>query len=423
MAYHHSLSQIEQLAATISESVARLKKVLSSHGLPLPSFDENAHFQLPEATIADQDAIVDATAELHDLLLDPMTLIREYGGHNNSICFQAISRFGIAEMVPLGSQVTFKDIAKQTGLSEDITCRLLRYAMTMRVFCEPEQGMVSHTAASRMLITPSICDWLRVGTEELWPASVKTLDALQKWPSSSDPRETGFSLANNTDKSLYEVLQHDPKRASQFARAMAAYTQSPGFSISHISDNYGWSTIGNAQIVDVGGAQGHVAMKLASQFPNLSFIVQDMSEVIKGAESLLSQDIHDRVQFMAHDLFAEQTVQADMFIFRWVLHNWSDYHCILILRAQIPALKPGAIIMIQDGYLPERGTSALWREKYKRSDDLSMASMFNSKERTASEWKDLLVSADPRFVMRSVVHPNGSALGIIEVVWEPQDEE
>ncbi|KAF2963098.1 hypothetical protein GQX73_g10465 [Xylaria multiplex] len=412
MEHRHSLSQIEQLAATISESVVRLKKILSSHGLPLPSFDENAHFQMPEAAIADQDAIVDATAELHDLLLDPMTLVREYGGVSVAgPRFRAISRFGIAKMVPLGGQVTFKDIAKQTGLSEDITCRLLRYAMTMRVFCEPEKGMVSHTAASRMLINPSICDWLR------------TLDALQKWPSSSDPRETGFSLAHNTDKSLYEVLQHDPKRASQFARAMAAYTQSPGFSISHISDNYGWSAMGNARIVDVGGAQGHVAMKLASQFPSLSFIVQDMSEVIEGAESLLSQDIRDRVQFMAHDLFAEQTVKADMFIFRWVLHNWSDYHCILILRAQIPGLKPGVRIMIQDGYLPERGTSALWREKYKRSDDLTMASMFNSKERTVSEWKDLLISADPRFVMRSVVHPNGSALGIIEVVWESQDEE
>lgn len=33
-----------------------------------------------------------------------------------------------------------------------------------------------------------------------------------------------------------------------------------------------------------------------------------------------------------------------------------------------------------------------------RSDDISMASMFNSSERTAGDWKTLLSNADPRFM-------------------------
>lgn len=52
-----------------------------------------------------------------------------------------------------------------------------------------------------------------------------------------------------------------------------------------------------------------------------------------------------------------------------------------------------------------------------------MASVFNSRERTADEWEKLLAAADPRFVMLKVIRPKGSALQIIEVVWEDRDAE
>lgn len=89
------------------------------------------------------------------------------------MCLQAIARFGIAGMIPPGGRVAFVSIAQQTCLSENMVRRILRHAFTMRVFCEPEPGMVAHTAASKIFISPSVNDWLRVGTEELWPAAVK----------------------------------------------------------------------------------------------------------------------------------------------------------------------------------------------------------------------------------------------------------
>lgn len=46
-----------------------------------------------------------------------------------------------------------------------------------------------------------------------------------------------------------------------------------------------------------------------------------------------------------------------------------------------------------------------------------MAATFNSHERTISEWKSLLASADPRFMVVQVIEAQDSALGIIEVLW------
>lgn len=46
-----------------------------------------------------------------------------------------------------------------------------------------------------------------------------------------------------------------------------------------------------------------------------------------------------------------------------------------------------------------------------------MASVFNARERSADEWRSLLVDADPRFMMKEVIQPRGSALAIIEIIW------
>lgn len=162
------------------------------------------------------------------------------------------------------------------------------------------------------------------------------------------------------------MLGSNPERAARFTNAMKVFATSPGLYPVHIIKNYDWASLGNARVVDVGGAQGHVAMELANRFGNLAFVVQDMDQVIEDAEAGLPASLKGRVSFMAHDLFAPQTVHADVFFFRWVFDNWSNKYCVGILRAQIPALKLNARLIIQDGGLPEPGTVALWREKVSR---------------------------------------------------------
>lgn len=85
----------------------------------------------------------------------------------------AITTFKIASMVPRNGKISFGDIAKQTPMTEDMTTRLLRHAMTMRIFREPEPGMVAHTAASKVLVNPGANAWLQSGTAEMWPAATK----------------------------------------------------------------------------------------------------------------------------------------------------------------------------------------------------------------------------------------------------------
>lgn len=146
---------------------------------------------------------------------------------------------------------------------------------------------------------------------------------------------------------------------------MKVFSDSPQFDLAYTTDHYDWKSLGKAQVIDVGGSSGHVSLALARKFSNLSLIVQDMEKMI--SDSLVPEDVRGQVSFMAHDIFSPQAVKgADVYYLRWILHNWSDKYCGLILRALLPALKPGARVIVHEVLMPEPGASALWKEKYLR---------------------------------------------------------
>lgn len=91
------------------------------------------------------------------------------------ISLQAIYRFGLATSFPKGKdQATFGEIAIESGLHESQVRRILRHAMSYRIFQEPRKGIVAHTAASKMLASnPLMRQWIGMVSEEMWPSATK----------------------------------------------------------------------------------------------------------------------------------------------------------------------------------------------------------------------------------------------------------
>lgn len=80
MASPNTTPRIVELAAQISTSVAQLQEQLAAQGAPTPSFAEDCPENLPHDVSHLKDAILDATAELHELLLDPLALLFKFAG-------------------------------------------------------------------------------------------------------------------------------------------------------------------------------------------------------------------------------------------------------------------------------------------------------------------------------------------------------
>ena len=70
----------------------------------------------------------------------------------------------------------------------------------------------------------------------------------------------------------------------------------------------------------------------------------------------MPEDLKDRITFQDHDFFTPQpVVGADVYFFRWILHNWSDKYAIKILQNLAPALRSNSHILICDDMMPDHG--------------------------------------------------------------------
>jgi SAM-dependent methyltransferase len=145
---------------------------------------------------------------------------------------------------------------------------------------------------------------------------------------------------------------------------MQAFGEGPDITPAFLVDNFPWDSLGTGTVVDMGGSNGSVSMAIAQAHPALKLIVQDRPDVIEAAkESELPKDLIGKVEFMAHDFFTEQPVEADVYLFRYIFHNWPDAYAVKILRQLVPVLRPGVRVVVNDHLLPEPNTASLTTER------------------------------------------------------------
>ena len=417
-------TKIAELAAQIQENTAKVDEYLQKRSLPSPSFDEDGpvDFQIEDEGIRKaREIALDSSLELHQLLLGPAMCLRPIVSTGtlqaiglslivpelqlNGVSLQAIYKYDIASHVPIHGVISFHNLAAKCGLSETNVRRIVRFAIVYhRVFQEPRKGHVSHSAASRKLAEDANAK-AGVGYmfDECWQSFAHTVEAMEKFKS-DEPNKSGWSLAQKTDKPIWEYYASHPDMAKRFARSMSTFSNGLGLSPNFLVQSYSWSSIsGHATdgdvsnghvingdsnnvhatngdstnhhtptpppktgtVVDVGGSRGNISVALAQTHPHLSFIVHDLPDMIRGApDDAVPTDLRDRIAFMPHDFFLPQPVAgADVYLFRNIFHNWSDAHVVRILRATIPALKVGARVVVNDYLIPEQGSMAPVKER------------------------------------------------------------
>lgn len=419
---------VTQLLAQIQDNTKKYIEFFSTEALPEPSYEEGDNLppghHLPADIQAARDAALEATDELHHLLLGPLGLVVDCPGqHYFMLSIQYIYRYKLARHVPLQGETTFADISKAAGISEKDVTRFLRVSIARHVFHEPRKGYVVHTAASRLLVDdPMLEAWITNIAEEFWPAVARTVDATQKWPGSEEPNQSGYSLAHNTNENPFDVIRRDPPRQQRFIDAMSYSHLHGSYSIDHLLNGYDFS--GARTIVDVGGSHGQVAIALAHKYPEIrEVIVQDLPDTIAGLDGCVPPELRTRIRGMEHDFLTAQPVRgADVYLLRWILHDWSDKYCVKILRSLVPGLKSGAKVIVNDICIPEPGQLGIAAERALRLMDISMKAFNNARERDVETWVTLFTMADPRFKFLGITVPQGARMAIIQAEWNGEDQ-
>ncbi|OAQ94133.1 O-methyltransferase [Purpureocillium lilacinum] len=421
-----------ELAKKIAAESEKVETYFKNNSLPEPAFGADApedYPDLPGDVQRSRQEIVNSCQELERLARGPRECVR-WGAWAflDTLSLQVVNRYDIAKLVPLDAPIPLSELQTKTTLDPINLARVLRHAMTNRIFCEPSPGLIAHTAASRLLATDaSLQDWVGFNAEDHFPAAAHVLDALQEHPEATSLTQTGFNYAYGTvDKEpMFVTLGKDPVRAKRFGGAMMSLTGTAGYEVRYFVDGCDLTAVNEQKgtFVDIGGSHGFVCVELAKRWNAMKFVVQDLPKTVESAPKPICEDesVAERIDFQVHDFFKEQPIKdADVYYFRWIVHNYSNPYAVKLLRNLVPALKPGARIIINEHCLEQPGIDDPWDDKLMRSMDMVMLALLNAQERREDEFKALFAEADSRFAFKGAKRIEGCRMSIVEAVWEPE---
>jgi hypothetical protein len=284
-------------------------------------------------------------------------------------------------------------------------------------FSEPTPGQVAHSAMSLLLASSEpIKDYVGHAIGFSYPVSTKMVEMTERFRGSEAKNETAFNVAFGTPLPMFAWLKGEPEHSERFGRLMGAMKAAPVYSVQHLVNGYNWGSLSSGKVVDVGGSFGHASLAVLEKYPDLTFVVQDLPEVVGQGEAKLPDFSTKKLEFMAHDFFEEQPVKdADVYLLRQILHDWPDAEAITILKNLVMSMKPRAKIIIMDQVVPPPGLLPNSQEKAARTIDLVVMSHFNGKQRDMDDWKKVFAAVDHKLVLSDLLVQPGSVLSIIEL--------
>jgi predicted O-methyltransferase YrrM len=114
----------------------------------------------------------------------------------------------------------------------------------------------------------------------------------------------------------------------------------------------------------------------------------DLPHLVTSApQTLTSHGVADRAKCMGGDFLESVPAGGDTYLLSLVLHDWPDPQAQRIL-ANIAAASSGARLLVLDFVIPPGDTPHM-----SKISDLNMLAMMGGKERTETEWRELLEAA------------------------------
>ncbi|KAJ0462015.1 putative trans-resveratrol di-O-methyltransferase [Helianthus annuus] len=245
-----------------------------------------------------------------------------------------------------------------------------------------EREGYSLTPASRLLLKEESLNITPLFLVFLDPIMLDPWQNMSKWlrnENDINPFQTTHG------KMAYELAVEDPKLYQSINEGMASDRRLVASVILKHSKGI-FEELDS--VVDVGGGTGTFAKCIAEAFPNLSYINFDLPQVVKGLEG------SKNLSFVGGDMF-ETIPKAQVVLFKWVLHNWSDEECAEILKRckeAIPTKENGGKVIIIEIVLKdeELGNKTLETQLFY---DMFEFTTTKGRQRSEKDWAKLFHDA------------------------------
>ncbi|KAJ7174961.1 O-methyltransferase [Mycena crocata] len=442
-----SVTTLRALANIVNQAVETMEGVYAHADMPLPSLDlpfdpaDRAETLLQDPIVS--EAIMNllaATSQIASTVCNPtMVVLNTSQAFYLSSCLRVASELNVVEILreagPKGLHA--RDIAAMSTIDFNLLARILRLLATHHIFREVSPNVFANNRISSTIDKGKSPDALFANREDRL-SGTSGLTALVEFFSDDclrsstyltdtilNPEEgvVPYNRAFDTKEALYYFFQRPENlsKLKRFGLAMqgTAASEPPGT----IFQGFDWATLPQGSvIVDVGGGIGHSSLTIVKRYPTLRVVVQDLAHTIDEAKVHWAKNFVEHVtsgmvEFQDHDFFNPQPVEnADVFLLRYIMHNWDDARAIEILKHLRQVARPGTRLIIVEKILPlasiEQGSDAKnipgadrpsaqppllpnWgiatAELYLY--DIAMYTMLGSAERTLGAYVDLLRKA------------------------------
>ncbi|EEU34029.1 uncharacterized protein NECHADRAFT_63896 [Fusarium vanettenii 77-13-4] len=377
----------------------------------------------------ERDAVIEHAAQIKHLVHDPNSFLTELVVQQQQYhCIGWLCHFDVLSQIPLPlASISYADVSAKAGVPISTLRSVARMAMTAGLLREDRDGRLSHNALSASFVeNPHMRVQLLHMFNQTVPIMEKLAQATEKWGTTTAKNETAYNLVHDTDLTFFQHLKSRPDLNEGFDAFMKSRAVShTGSNVEHLLEAFDWKALGEAKVVDVGGSSGSTATMLATTYPELKLVVEDLPGPVKNARARipeLPEDVRSRIEILDYDFFTAQPVKgADVYLLRTIIHDWPDADAIKILRGIVEAMGPSSRLLIMDMVLPKPGSGSRTFEAALRQKDLTMIQAFNAKERETEEWTALLAKAG--LAIRAIERPAGSELSVIEATLSGVNEE
>jgi hypothetical protein len=148
---------------------------------------------------------------------------------------------------------------------------------------------------------------------------------------------------------LFETLYADPARLKEFLAAMTGLSRGANMAIARLFPWKDYHTF-----VDIGTAQGDLAMQIALANPHLRGIGFDLPEVAPVFEEYsMAVGVADRVSFVPGSFFDQDLPKADVVLMGHILHDWDLPTKKMLIRKAFEAIPAGGALVVYEAIIDD----------------------------------------------------------------------
>lgn len=290
----------------------------------------------------------------------------------------AAARLAIPDQLASGPK-TAAELAELIGAHPRSLYRLLRALASIGLFEECEQGRFQSTPLS---------DTLRSDV----PGSLSSLVLLElgdshhrAWGELVHSLRTGepaFDKAIGTP--VWQFFANNLEMALTLDQAMTGLTT---MVVADVLDVYDFAPFN--RIVDIGGGAGGFLDAILAAQSGATGILFDLPYVIDNVRAKITlRAAEKRYELVGGSFFDQVPDGGDLYLLKWVLHDWNDEASVTILKNCRMAMAEHGTLLIVDTVIPPGNLPAAGKFI-----DLNMMVLSGGQERTAEEFDVLLTAA------------------------------